>query len=53
MIRVLLADDQILLRLGYRLILEAEPDIEVIGEACDGAEAVSMAVALEAVKALA
>ena len=47
MIRVLLADDQILLRLGYRLILEAEPDIEVIGEAGDGAEAVSMAVALE------
>lgn len=46
MITVLLADDQSLLRLGYRLILEAEDDIEVIGEACDGADAVSMAVAL-------
>ncbi|MDZ7918022.1 MAG: response regulator transcription factor [Rhodococcus sp. (in: high G+C Gram-positive bacteria)] len=47
MIRVLLVDDQILLRWGYRLILEAEPDIDVIGEAGDGAEAVRMAVALE------
>ncbi|PPZ85077.1 DNA-binding response regulator, partial [Neisseria gonorrhoeae] len=46
MITVLLADDQSLLRLGYRLILEAEDDIEVIGEAGDGADAVSMAVAL-------
>ncbi|NMM91254.1 DNA-binding response regulator [Rhodococcus sp. SRB_17] len=47
MISVLLVDDQILLRLGYRLILEAEGDIDVIGEAGDGAEAVRMAVALE------
>lgn len=46
MITVLLADDQSLLRLGYRLILEAEYDIEVVGEAGDGADAVSMAVAL-------
>ena len=40
MIRVLLADDQSLLRMGFRLILEAEPDIEVVGEAADGATAV-------------
>ena len=46
MIRVLLVDDQSLLRMGFRLILSAEPDIEVIGEAGDGAAAVSMAAAL-------
>jgi DNA-binding NarL/FixJ family response regulator len=45
-IRVLLVDDQSLLRVGFRLILEAEPDIEVIGEAGDGAAGVSMATAL-------
>jgi DNA-binding NarL/FixJ family response regulator len=42
-IRVLLADDQELLRTGFRLILEAEPDIEVVGEAVDGADAVRIA----------
>jgi DNA-binding NarL/FixJ family response regulator len=46
MIRVLLVDDQSLLRMGFRLILEAEPDIEVIGEAADGATGVSMTSAL-------
>ena len=46
MIRVLLVDDQSLLRLGFRLILEAEPDMEVVGEAGDGASGVSMAAAL-------
>jgi DNA-binding NarL/FixJ family response regulator len=46
MIRVLLVDDQSLLRMGFRLILEAEPDIEVCGEAGDGATGVSMASAL-------
>jgi DNA-binding NarL/FixJ family response regulator len=46
MIRVLLVDDQSLLRMGFRLILEAEPDIEVIGEAADGQTGVSMASAL-------
>ncbi len=46
MIRVLLVDDQSLLRMGFRLILEAESDIEVIGEAGDGAAGVSMAAAL-------
>jgi DNA-binding NarL/FixJ family response regulator len=42
-IRVLLADDQALLRTGFRLILEAEPDIDVVGEAVDGADAVRIA----------
>ena len=40
MIRVLLADDQALVRAGFRMILKAEPGIEVVGEAADGAEAV-------------
>jgi DNA-binding NarL/FixJ family response regulator len=44
MIRVLLADDQALVRGGFRLILDAEPDIEVIGEAADGNEAVAGAI---------
>ena len=46
MIRVLLVDDQSLLRMGFRLILEAEPDIEVCGEAGDGATGVRMASSL-------
>ena len=46
MITVLLADDHPLIRKGFRLILDAEPDIEVAGEASDGAIAVSMASAL-------
>src|SRR5260370_11917757 len=46
MIRVLLVDDQSLLRMGFRMILEAEPDIEVVGEAADGQTGVSMASAL-------
>jgi len=46
MIRILLVDDQSLLRMGFRLILEAEPDIEVVGEAADGASGVSMTAAL-------
>jgi DNA-binding NarL/FixJ family response regulator len=39
-IRVLIADDQALMRGGFRMILEAEPDLEVVGEAIDGADAV-------------
>jgi DNA-binding NarL/FixJ family response regulator len=42
-IRVLIADDQRLLRAGFRVILESEPDIEVVGEAEDGVEAVALA----------
>lgn len=42
-IKVLLADDQALVRSGFRLLLEVEDDITVVGEATDGAEAVSMA----------
>ena len=46
MIRVLLVDDQSLLRLGFAMILAAEPDIEVAGEAADGATGVAMTSAL-------
>ncbi len=42
-LRVLLVDDQALVRSGFRLILSIEPDIEVVGEAGDGAEAVRLA----------
>jgi DNA-binding NarL/FixJ family response regulator len=42
-IRVLIADDQALVRGGFRLILEAQEDIEVVGEAVDGVEAVELA----------
>ncbi|MEU0556154.1 response regulator transcription factor [Dactylosporangium sp. NPDC006015] len=43
MIRVVLADDQTLVRVGFRALLDAEPDIEVVGEAGDGAHAVRLA----------
>jgi DNA-binding NarL/FixJ family response regulator len=42
-IRVLVADDQAMVRTGFRLILDAEPDIEVVGEAPDGKAAVRQA----------
>jgi DNA-binding NarL/FixJ family response regulator len=42
-IRLLLADDQALVRAGFRLILNAEPDLDVVGEAADGEEAVEQA----------
>ena len=42
-IRVLLCDDQALVRGGFRMILEARPDLQVVGEAEDGAQAVSLA----------
>ena len=40
-IRVLIADDQALVRAGFRMILEAEDDLDVVGEAADGAQAVA------------
>ncbi|RJL30993.1 response regulator [Bailinhaonella thermotolerans] len=46
MIRVLLVDDQALMRAGFRALLSAEDDIEVVGEAGDGARGVEMARAL-------
>ena len=45
-IRVLLVDDQALMRAGYRMILEETEDIEVVGEAQDGTEAVRLAAEL-------
>jgi DNA-binding NarL/FixJ family response regulator len=42
-IRVLIADDQALVRTGFRMILEAEKDIEVVGDAADGAQALAEA----------
>jgi DNA-binding NarL/FixJ family response regulator len=42
-IRVLVADDQALVRAGFRAILEAQEDLEVVGEAADGGEAVTIA----------
>jgi DNA-binding NarL/FixJ family response regulator len=44
--RVLIADDQALVRAGFKMILDAEDDLEVVGEASDGAEAVELARAL-------
>ena len=42
-IKVLLADDQALVRAGFKVLLDTEDDIEVVGEAADGAEAVALA----------
>jgi DNA-binding NarL/FixJ family response regulator len=42
-IRVLIADDQALVRAGFRMILEAQDDIDVVGEAGDGIEAIAIA----------
>lgn len=46
-VRVLLVDDQALVRAGFRIILESEPGIVVVGEAVDGATAISQAAALQ------
>jgi DNA-binding NarL/FixJ family response regulator len=46
-VRVLIADDQALVRGGFRMILEAKEDMEVVGEAGDGAEAVDLVERLE------
>ena len=45
-VRVLIADDQALVRAGFKMILDAEDDLDVVGEASDGAEAVELARAL-------
>jgi DNA-binding NarL/FixJ family response regulator len=45
-IRILLVDDQQLVRLGFRMVLEAEPGLTVVGEAADGAEGVRLAAEL-------
>jgi DNA-binding NarL/FixJ family response regulator len=45
-VSVLLVDDQPLLSLGFRLVLEAQPDVTVLGEAGDGSQAVAMTRAL-------
>ncbi|MDY7086083.1 MAG: response regulator transcription factor [Actinomycetota bacterium] len=42
-IRLVLADDQALIRAGFRLFVDPEPDIEIVGEACNGREAVDLA----------
>jgi len=46
MTRVLLVDDQALVRTGFRVILDAQPDLEVVGEAGDGLEGVALAASL-------
>jgi NarL family two-component system response regulator YdfI len=46
-IRLLIADDHLIVRQGLRLILETEPGFELIGEAADGAEAVELATKLQ------
>jgi DNA-binding NarL/FixJ family response regulator len=45
-IRVLIADDHTIVRSGVRMLLDAEPDIEVVGEALDGVEAVDLVAKL-------
>ena len=42
-LRLLIADDQALMRAGFRMILEAQPDLRVVAEAADGVEAVELA----------
>jgi two-component system, NarL family, response regulator YdfI len=45
-IRILIADDHLIIRQGLRLILETEPDFELVGEAADGAEAIRLCAKL-------
>jgi DNA-binding NarL/FixJ family response regulator len=47
-IRVLLADDQPLLRAGFRVLIDSQPDLQVVGEASDGREAVELTKATQA-----
>jgi len=46
-IRVLLVDDQQLLRAGFRMVIDSQPDLQVVGEAGDGEQAVAMATAVQ------
>jgi DNA-binding NarL/FixJ family response regulator len=46
-IRILIAEDQALVRRGTAVLLSMEPDMDLVGQACDGAEAVQMAVTLK------
>ena len=46
-LRILIADDQHLVRAGFRTILGTQPDLEVVGEAADGTEAVTLAAELQ------
>ncbi|HKE80919.1 MAG TPA: response regulator transcription factor [Solirubrobacteraceae bacterium] len=46
-VRILIADDQALVRAGFKMILDAEDDLDVVGEASDGGEAVDLAERLE------
>ena len=46
-IRVLIADDHVIVRYGVRQLLAAEPDIEIVGEAVDGKQAVTLASELQ------
>ena len=43
MIRIMLVDDQEMVRVGFRMILQAEADLAVVGEAADGVDAVELA----------
>lgn len=47
MIRILIADDHAIVRNGLANVLKAEPDMDIVGEACDGEEAVRLALKLE------
>src|SRR4029079_8873408 len=46
-VRILIADDQALVRAGFRMILDAEDGLDVVGEASDGGEAVTLAGQME------
>ncbi|HEY1402210.1 MAG TPA: response regulator transcription factor, partial [Terriglobales bacterium] len=46
-IRIVIADDHPIFRDGLRRLLEAEPDMKVVGEACDGREAVKLATEIK------